>query len=237
MGQITVQDERGFNQVFAPVGTTPLRARRRTAWFAAVMARTGARRVLEIGCGTGENAALLAGATEVEIVAVDISPTFIATARERHRAANLRFEMLDLLGDSPHALGQFDFVCGNGILHHLVRRLPEVLRALHGLATPGGGLAFIEPNLLNPYCAAIFGTAIGRRLARLEPDEMAFTPGQLRRALAEAGWRRVEVTTRDFLLPGLPERLARPILAVEPALEATVLTRWLAQSNFATARA
>ena len=146
-------------------------------------------------------------------MAVDISPRFIAAARERHRAANLRFELLDLLGDSPHALGQFDFVCGNGILHHLVRRLPEVLRALHGLTTPGGGLAFIEPNLLNPYCAAIFGTALGRRLARLEPDEMAFTPGQLRCALAEAGWRGVEVTTRDFLLPGLPDRLARPILA------------------------
>jgi SAM-dependent methyltransferase len=237
LGRTTLQDERGFNQVFAPVGTTPLRAGRRTAWFAAAMARTGARRVLEIGCGTGENAAHLAEATEAEIVAVDISPTFIATARERHRAANLRFELLDVLGDFPHTLGQFDFVCGNGILHHLVRRLPELLRALHRLTTSGGGLAFIEPNLLNPYCAAIFGTAIGRRLARLEPDEMAFTSGQLQRALAEAGWRGVEVTTRDFLLPGLPERLTRPILAVEPVLEATVLTRWLAQSNFATARA
>jgi 2-polyprenyl-3-methyl-5-hydroxy-6-metoxy-1,4-benzoquinol methylase len=106
--------------------------------------------------------------------------------------ANLRFELLDVLGDSSHAFGQFDFVCGNGILHHLVRRLPEVLRALQGLVKPGGDLAFIEPNLLNPYCAAICGTAIGRRLARLEPDEMAFTPGQLRRVLAGAGWRRGE---------------------------------------------
>jgi len=44
-------------------------------------------------------------------------------------------------------------------------------------------------------------------------------------------------STGDFLLPDPPERLSRPILAVEPTLEVAVLTRWLAQSNFATARA
>jgi hypothetical protein len=128
-------------------------------------------------------------------------------------------------------------VCGNGILHHLVVRLPMVLRALHALTNPGGGLAFIEPNFLNPYCAFIFGTQVGRRLARLEPDEMAFTPGELRRALPAAGWQDVVVASRDFLVPGLPERLVGPIQAVETALEATVLTRWLAQSHFFTARA
>ena len=83
----------------------------------------------------------------------------------------------------------------------------------------------------------LFGTPPGRRFGRLEPDEMAFTPWKLRRALAGAGWREVQVRMRDFLVPGLPEALARPVLAIEPALEATALTRWLAQSHFATARA
>jgi SAM-dependent methyltransferase len=151
--------------------------------------------------------------------------------------ANLRFEKLDLLGADVGRLGTFDLVFGNGILHHLVLRLEDVLRALHSIAAPGGGLAFIEPNFLNPYCAFIFGTGVGRRFAKLEPDEMAFTPGELRAALPRAGWRDIKVTTRDFLLPGLPDSLARPILAVEPALEATALTRWLAQSHFISARA
>ncbi len=66
---------------------------------------------------------------------------------------------------------------------------------------------------------------------------MAFTPAQLRRALPLAGWRDVTVTTKDFLLPGLPNAAARPILAIEPALEATAATRWLAQSHFVSARA
>jgi hypothetical protein len=45
------------------------------------------------------------------------------------------------------------------------------------------------------------------------------------------------VATRDFLLPGLPEALVKPSLVVEPLLEATAATRWLAQSHFITARA
>jgi hypothetical protein len=202
MSKIALQDERGFNQIFAPVGSTLLRMRRRNDWFVDQINRLGARRVLELGSGTGETAAYLAS-----------------------------------LSDTPPPFGKFDMVCGNGILHHLVVRLPMVLRALHALTNPGGGLAFIEPNFLNPYCAFIFGTRVGRRWARLEPDEMAFTPGELRRALPAAGWQDVLVASRDFLVPGLPERLVGPIQAVEPALEATVLTRWLAQSHFFTARA
>jgi hypothetical protein len=133
--------------------------------------------------------------------------------------------------------GRFDFVFGNGILHHLVTQLDAVLRVLHAMTNVGGGMAFIEPNFLNPYCAFIFGTQTGRRWARLEPDEMAFKPGALRKVLREAGWRDVSVVTRDFLIPGLPEALVRPVLAAEPALEAMVMTRWLAQSHFVTARA
>ncbi|MBR0655824.1 class I SAM-dependent methyltransferase [Plastoroseomonas arctica] len=234
---IALRDERGFNQVFAPVGTTPFRAARRHAWFAGEARRAGARRVLEIGCGTGEAAAAMAAALDAEVVAVDLSEAFLAQARAAHQAPNLRFERLDLLGPDALALGRFDFVYGNGILHHLVVQLDTVLRALHGVSEAGGGLAFIEPNFANPYCAFIFGTRVGRRWAHLEPDEMAFTRGELLRVLPQAGWHEVAVQTRDFLLPGLPSALTRPVLAVEPLLQATALTRWLAQSHFITARA
>lgn len=237
MSRMILQDERGFNQIFAPVGSTPQRMQRRNDWIVEQIRRFGAKRVLEIGSGTGDTAAYLAEQGGVETVAVDISPAFVAEARARHSARNLRYEEFDLLGDDPLAFGRFDLVCGNGILHHLVLRLPEVLRSLRNLTNPGGGLAFIEPNFLNPYCAFIFGTKVGRRFAKLEPDEMAFTPGELRRALAEAGWKDVDVATRDFLIPGVPEWMATPILAIEPTLEATALTRWLAQSHFMTAKA
>jgi SAM-dependent methyltransferase len=237
MSEIVVRDEGGFNQVFAPVGSTPLRQQRRNDWTLAQIAKVGARRVLEIGSGTGESAAYLAARTGAEVVAVDISPAFIALSRERYQAPNLRYELFDLLGDAPLAFGQFDMICGNGILHHLVKRLPQVLATMRQLTNPGGGMAFIEPNFLNPYCAFAFGTRLGRRFARLEPDEMAFKPGDLRAALTEAGWQDVVVKMRDFLVPGLPLSLAGPIQAIEPLLEGSPLTSWLAQSHFMTARA
>jgi SAM-dependent methyltransferase len=237
MSRMSFQDERGFNQIFKPVGSTPQRMLRRNDWFVEQGRRLGAVRVLEIGCGTGEAAAHIAANLQADVIAVDISPAFVAEARARRQAPNLRYEEFDFLGEDRLSLGRFDLVCGNGILHHLVLRLPEVLQSLRSMTNPGGGLAFIEPNFLNPYCAVIFGTRIGRRFAKLEPDEMAFTPGELRRALPEAGWKDTSVEMRDFLVPGLPEFVAKPVLAVEPFLEATVLTRWLAQSHFITARA
>lgn len=237
MAGLGLQDERGFNQVFAPVGSTPLRMRRRNDWFLGRAREFGARRVLEIGCGFGDASAYLAAGLDGEVVAVDLSESFIGQARERHRAPNLRFEVLDLLGENALALGTFDMVFGNGILHHLVVRLPEVLASLRALTNSGGGLAFIEPNFRNPYCALIFGTSWGRRMAKLEPDEMAFAGPELRAALTAAAWSDVRIDTRDFLVPGLPVSLIRPVLAVEPALEATPATRWLAQSHFIVGRA
>ncbi len=232
-----MQDERGFNQLFSAVGSSPFRAERRHHWFASEAKKKKAKRILEIGCGTGEAAAALAFQTGAEVVGVDVSGAFIERARALHRASNLQFEKIDLFSGDPTKLGCFDFVFGNGILHHLVLELDRILAILRGITTEAGGMAFVEPNLLNPYCAFIFGTKIGRRHALLEPDEMAFRASELRRVIVASGWCNVQLQTRDFLLPGMPVRLIRPILAVEPFLEATALTRWLAQSHFVTADA
>ena len=237
MPPIIIQDENGFNQIYSDVGSSRLRKKRRNDWFAKHIRESGSRRVLEIGCGTGEAAAYLAAQTSAEIVAIDISEKFILEARTRHVAPNLRFECLNLLEPLPPDLGQFDVTCGNGILHHLVLRLPEFLVVLKQATAPSGSIAFVEPNLLNPYCAFLFGTHFGRKFGHLDPDEMAFTPGQLYKAFQQTGWQDIKIETRDFLLPGLPEILVRPSLFVEPLLEATALTRWLAQSHFVTAKA
>jgi SAM-dependent methyltransferase len=217
------------------VGSSPFRATRRHDWFIEMAQRKSAKRILEIGCGTGEAAAAVARGTGAEVIGIDISDIFLNQARGAHQAENLRFEKLDLFGDDPGKFGQFDFVFGNGILHHLVVQLDKILTILRGITAAGGGMAFIEPNFMNPYCTFIFGTKIGRKWALLEPDEMAFRAGQLRKVVAGAGWRNVQLQTRDFLVPGLPVSLIKPVIAIEPLFEATALTRWLAQSHFVTA--
>ena len=103
-------------------------------------------------------------------------------------------------------LGQFDLVCGNGILHHLVVRLPEVLALLHRLTTSGGGLAFIEPNLLNPYCAFIFGTRLGRRWARLELRRNGLHAGTIADSAAGRGLDRGVGGDKGLPAPGACQR-------------------------------
>lgn len=235
--KFTIQDEQGFNQVYSAVGSAVERKNRRNDWIIDKMRAANARHALEIGCGTGETADYIARHVTARVTALDISPSFIDQARQHYQQPNLTFEVLDFLDPKTVIPRDVDFVFGNGILHHLVKQLPEVLVRLRALVGPGGTLAFIEPNLLNPFCAFIFGTPPGRRWARLDPDEMAFSAGHIRRLLAEAGWHDISVSTRDFLIPGLPASWSGPIKRVEPTLEATRLTSWLAQSNFIVARA
>ncbi len=84
MAKINLQDERGFNQIFAPVGSTPLRAARRNDWFVELAGEVGARRILELGCGSGAAAAHMAARTGLEVVAVDISDKFLDHARKTY---------------------------------------------------------------------------------------------------------------------------------------------------------
>ena len=64
---------------------------------------------------------------------------------------------------------------------------------------------------------------------------MAFTQFFARSKLERAGYRNIHVTFRDFLLPGIPDGLIKPSIAVGAVLEKTPILRTLAQSLFITA--
>jgi SAM-dependent methyltransferase len=230
-----IQDERGYNQVFPKRGTSVLRAQRRAQWLALQLEAGGARHAVEIGCGLGESAFQVAESGKLDVLAVDISTRFIAEAKAKFQLPNLEFRVLDLLaGDLPR---QTDAFFGNGILHHLVPRLPEFLTRMRSLVSEGGSIAFIEPNLANPICRFLFGTALGRRLGALEPQEMAFLRADIEALLAASGWTDIEVTTGDFLLPGLPCMFTPPSLWLEGKLQHTKFSSTLGQSHFIRARA
>ncbi|MBW7895639.1 MAG: methyltransferase domain-containing protein [Opitutaceae bacterium] len=232
-----IVDEQGHNQIFAPGPAQALRLRRRAAAIIqALPANAGPRHLLELGCGMGEMARQLAEQTDAHVTGVDISEKFIAHARAEHRRPNLDFMLADLTRQIPAAgADRYDAITGNGILHHLYHHLDTVLPALRRWLKPGGRLIFWEPNLWNPYVWLIFSFAPLRLKAKLEPDEMAFTPRYIHRRLHTAGYVNIRVTTRDFLLPNTPTGLVPPVVAASDLLDRIPLVNRLAQSLFLVA--
>lgn len=233
----SIIDERGFNQGFELTKAQRIRLRRRAEAIAAeVTPRKPKAQILEIGCGTGELAAELVQLTEAHVTGVDLSTKFIELAKAQHHHENLSFKVADLSKASPASEHDcYDYIVGNGILHHLHQHLDSVLPSLRRWLRPGGRLIFWEPNLLNPYVWLIFSFSPFRRLAKLEPDEMAFTPAFITKKLIATGFYPTRVKTRDFLLPNTPDFLIRPAIESGKCLEKTPGICRLAQSVFIVA--
>ena len=193
--------------------------------------------ILELGCGTGDACHLLASCTSAEVLGVDLCASFIQSAQERFQRPNLKFAVMDLLQEdlAGQVGGPFDYIVGNGILHHLRAELPVVLPRLKKLLAPRGRLIFWEPNLVNPYVFLIFKFAALRRLARLEPGEMAFTRGEIEGIFLRAGFSDVRVSCRDFLVPNTPRPFIKPVILAGGMLERIPGLSHMAQSVFVSA--
>lgn len=101
--------------------------------------------VLELGCGTGSTAILLADGV-ARYTATDFSPAMIAEAAAKNAPVNLRFAVSDWknlkLLDVDH-----DVVIALNLLH-LIQDLPTFLRRVHTLIPPGG--LFISKSTCAP---------------------------------------------------------------------------------------
>src|SRR5215213_10289125 len=105
----------------------------------------GCGRALEIGCGLGAFARLVAGRAS-SVTAVDLSPQMLRAAAERSRAhPNLQFILGDFLrlDLQPET---YDCIVTTTTLHHLPQR--EALAKMKSLLLPGGVL--VIHDLLDP---------------------------------------------------------------------------------------
>lgn len=182
-----------------------------------------AKKVLEIGCGTGYMSHYIAGRTNMQMIGSDLCKPFIEEAKTKFSLPNLSYEVLDFNEAATGIHNKFDYILGNGILHHLYYNLDEVFLTLKGLLNPDGKIIFMEPNIHNPYVAAIFKNKSLRKWARLEPDEMAFSKKFIQQKIKAAGFGKSKVTYKDFLLPGVPGFMVGPSIITGNILERTPL--------------
>jgi 2-polyprenyl-3-methyl-5-hydroxy-6-metoxy-1,4-benzoquinol methylase len=232
----SIKDDRGYNQGFKPSPALEIRTRRRADYIIGKLGAEKGDKILEIGCGTGEMSFLLAKKSQAEVIGTDICESFITQAKKEHQLGNLSFEVMDFNNQKLLEGRKFDFIVGNGILHHLYKNLDLALLSIRRLLKPGGRIVFLEPNILNPYCFLVFNFNSFRRLANLEPEEMAFTKGFIIRKLKAAGFSGILVEHRDFLLPNTPKQLINPLIRLGGLAEKLPLVRLSSQSIFISAR-
>jgi SAM-dependent methyltransferase len=144
------------------------------------------RAALDVGCGTGTFARLLAGRCE-QVVAFDLAPRMVAVARDRSAGyPNLEVRVADAAA-WPFPPARFDCVASIAAAHHLPLR--PLLARMHDALAPGGTLLLLD--VYRPRSPADLAMSLlavpAARLLRLRHTGRLGDPPELRRAWAEHG--------------------------------------------------
>lgn len=230
-----IKDDRGFNQVWGDSKSTRIRAERRCDYMISQMNIQPGASVMEIGCGTGKNCFMLAQKTGMNVLGTDLCVPFIEDAKKNFQLPNLRYDILDFNQASQFKGEKFDYIIGNGILHHLFHHLDDAFTNMRNLLKENGKIIFLEPNLYNPYVYLIFSYDKLRTLTHLEPDEMAFSKSFVSQKLSKAGYSNIKVEYKDFLLPGIPDALIVPSVIIGDLVEKIPMVNKVSQSIFISA--
>ena len=162
--------------------------------FLLPLREAGACTVLELGCGTGNDAARLADAG-FSVTAVDLSGEAIDQARARFGSV-VRFAVADMTRPLPFPDGGFDAVMSNVALHMFPDGVTRAVFAeVERLVRPAGLFLFhlnaLEDRPLRARCLPA---------RELEPDYVAEESGQTMHFFSEAylrellgGWRELRL--------------------------------------------
>jgi SAM-dependent methyltransferase len=153
-------------------------------------------RVLDLGCGSGGNACLLA-ARGAAVWAMDISSDLLALTARRAALDNVAARVRPIRG-SAHAIplgdGAIDLVFGNAVLHHL--SLDLAAREVRRVLARGGRAVFREP-IRNSRLASVLRRLVPYRQADVSPFERPLCNADVAAFAAMFD----ESARRDFELP------------------------------------
>ena len=114
------------------------------------------KNILEVGCGTSELSKEMASRLKSsKFTSTDVSPAAVSTCASRYKdVKNLKYEVLDLLGD-VQGKGTWDVVVDKGCLDTFMFRSPAqerlkhvttALDNIHTLLCPGGRYVVVSPR-------------------------------------------------------------------------------------------
>ena len=113
------------------------------------LANLRCKSVLEIGCGTGKNTALLAEIAE-NVHALDFSGAMIEKAKQKLRAGNVSFVVADLTQRWPCKERAVDLIACNLVLEH-IRDLSSIFFEANRVLVTGGRFFISELHPFRQY--------------------------------------------------------------------------------------
>jgi SAM-dependent methyltransferase len=165
-----------------------------TAPFLVPLREAGVRTILELGCGTGNDAARLAGESYL-VTAIDISGQAIEHAKARFGSI-ATFVVADMTWRLPFADGRFDAVMSNVAMHMFPDGVTRALFTEVGRVVRPGALFVFHVNALEDR--PLRARCLPAR--ELEPDYVAEESGQTMHFFSEAylrelltGWQEVQL--------------------------------------------
>ena len=103
------------------------------------------KKVLDMGCGTGEMAYLIAKKKALSVHGVDFSSEAILAAKSKYQLSNLEYRV----GDLKEIKGRYDVIVSMGTLEHTDDPF-QILKSQKKLLTESGELVLTCPNWINP---------------------------------------------------------------------------------------
>jgi SAM-dependent methyltransferase len=165
-----------------------------TAPFLVPLREAGVRTILELGCGTGNDAARLAGEGYL-VTAIDVSGEAIGQAKAKF-GSMARFMVADMTQRLPFPGRGFDAVMSNVAMHMFPDGVTRALFAEVGRLVRTGGLFVFHVNALEDR--PLRARCLPAR--ELEPDYVAEESGQTMHFFSEAylrelleGWQEVQL--------------------------------------------
>jgi len=162
--------------------------------FLVPLREAGVRTILELGCGTGNDAARLAG-EGYSVTAIDLSGEAIGQAKAKF-GAMARFMVADMTQRLPFPDRGFDAVMSNVAMHMFPDAVTRAVFAEVGRLVRLGGLFLFHVNALEDRPLR----ARWQAARELEPDYVAEESGQTMHFFSEAylrdllaGWQQVQL--------------------------------------------